>query len=64
MTVQEAVAILRAHNEWRRGNKTESLNDPMPYSPAELGVAIDVVCGHIEHHIGTAKVAASKQGGV
>lgn len=48
MTVQEAVAILRAHNEWRRGNTTESLHDPMPYSPAELGVAIDVLCDHVD----------------
>jgi len=47
MNVQEAVALLRDHNEWRRGNKTENW-DPMPYSPAQLGQAIDVVCNYIE----------------
>lgn len=55
MTLQEAVAILRAHNEWRRGNRSESWHDPMPYSPAELGMAIDVVCDHIEHPLGMAR---------
>ena len=46
MTVDEAVSILRAHNEWRRGNKTENWG-PMPYSPAQIGGAIDVVCNWI-----------------
>jgi hypothetical protein len=48
MNVQEAVALLRRHNEWRRGNKTENWHDQMPYNPAELGRAIDVVCAHID----------------
>lgn len=47
MNVHEAVALLRDHNEWRRGNKTERW-EAMPYNPAQLGHAIDVVCGYIE----------------
>lgn len=60
MTLQEAVAILRAHNEWRRGNNSESWHDPMPYSPAELGMAIDVVCDHIEHPLGMVRERHAK----
>ena len=37
MTLQEAVAILKAHNEWRRGGE-----GPMT-DPTELGIAIDTV---------------------
>lgn len=37
MKLQEAVAILKAHNEWRRGGE-----GPMT-DPTELGIAIDTV---------------------
>lgn len=46
--VASAVRLLRYHNEWRRGNKTENW-EQMPYSPAELGRAIDIVCDHTTH---------------
>jgi len=48
MNIEHAVKVLRAHNEWRRGNKTENW-EPIPYSPAELGRAIDIVCDHATH---------------
>lgn len=41
MTAQ-AIATLRAHNEWRRGAETEM------HDPAELGAAIDTVCDALE----------------
>lgn len=37
MKLQEAIAILKAHNEWRRGGE-----GPMT-DPTELGIAIDTV---------------------
>lgn len=43
MDSTHAVKVLREHNEWRRGNRLETW-DCMPYSPAELGAAIDSVC--------------------
>ena len=51
MNIQEAVRVLREHNEWRRGNKAETW-ERMPYSPAQLGQAIDVVCNHYEDQFG------------
>lgn len=36
MNTKEAVAILKAHNKWRRGA------DIAPDSPTQIGLAIDV----------------------
>jgi len=41
MTTNKVIEILKAHNEWRRDKKSE-VPQPMPYSPKELGEAIDV----------------------
>lgn len=41
--VARAVQILRKHNEWRRGADNNHWQ-ATPYSPAELGRAIDMVC--------------------
>jgi hypothetical protein len=44
MTIDEAVKILRQHNEWRRNDGCDArLQDPI-----KIGMAIDVVCGYIE----------------
>lgn len=40
MNVQEAVALLRRHNEWRRGACGEMIE------PRWLGLAIDLLCDH------------------
>lgn len=42
MTTAEAIAILRAHNAWRRGAETP------PPDPAEIGRAIDVAIQALE----------------
>lgn len=39
MNVQEAVALLRRHNEWRRGADVDEMVDPR-----RLGDAIAIVC--------------------
>lgn len=41
--IAHAVQILRKHNEWRRGADNNHWQ-AAPYSPAELGRAIDTVC--------------------
>lgn len=46
--VARAVQILRKHNEWRRGADNNHWQ-ATPYSPAELGRAIDTVCDHVSH---------------
>lgn len=40
MKVEKAIEILEQHNKWRRG---EGEINEMPFSPYELGKAIDVV---------------------
>lgn len=39
MTVDEAVELLRRHNEWRRGADVDEMVDPK-----RLGWAIDLLC--------------------
>lgn len=46
--VARAVQILRQHNQWRRGADNNHWQ-ATPYSPAELGRAIDTVCDHVTH---------------
>ncbi len=41
-TIQDHLAILRAHNEWRRGG-----DGPMT-NPKSLGIAIEAVCNEME----------------
>ena len=49
MTVEQAVAVLREHNAWRRGAET-----PMG-DPKELGRAIDVLVDLAERLLKTAE---------
>lgn len=50
MTPQEALEILKTFNEWRRGNGAYGFTDDpedyksLPYTPKEIGEAIDVAC--------------------
>jgi hypothetical protein len=41
MTIQQAIEILRKHNEWRRGAE-----DIQPYAAIMIGEAIDVVANY------------------
>ena len=45
MKIDEAVSILRAHNEWRRA-PAHLPEDAMPAmgDPRQIGIAIDTVC--------------------
>lgn len=45
MKIDEAVSILRAHNEWRRA-PAHLPEDAMPAmgDPRKIGIAIDTVC--------------------
>ena len=43
MKINEAVAILKHFNEWRRGEI-----DNIDYSPKEIGIAIDVVLKYVK----------------
>lgn len=43
MTIEEAVEILRAHNEWRRYDGI-TLDGPEMQDPKLIGIAIDLVC--------------------
>ena len=45
MNINEAIDILREHNEWRRGKI-----DDMPDNPVVLGMAIDCVIDHFGRH--------------
>lgn len=44
ITIDEAVEILRKHNEWRRDN-TSTIPQPM-VSPRILGIAIDTIIAY------------------
>jgi hypothetical protein len=46
MTIHDAVALLRRHNEWRRGAGGEMVE------PRNLGLAIDIACDYIEQMLG------------
>lgn len=49
MTINEAAAILKQHNEWRRWSGDSDDEDrPEMVAPHEIGRAIDVVVAHIE----------------
>ena len=39
MTVDEAIELMRRHNEWRRGSDVDEMVDPK-----RLGWAIDLLC--------------------
>ena len=49
MTLKQAIVILDEFNKWRRGqgiyqwNEDPSKNHDIPYSPAQIGEAIDAV---------------------
>jgi hypothetical protein len=47
MTYAQAIAILKAHNEWRRDNEGKHT---MP-DPKLIGEAIDVLVKHYEDHL-------------
>ena len=50
MRIKEAVAVLKAHNEWRRED-TDIPVDRLPMgSPSEIGAAIDVIVEYAERH--------------
>lgn len=49
MTIDEAVKVLREHNEWRRYDG--DLPGPNLISPKTIGVAIDVVCEYVERRL-------------
>lgn len=51
MKIDEAVKILRAHNEWRRA-PAHLPEDAMPAmgDPRMIGVAIDTVCDELSKH--------------
>ena len=51
MTVEQAVAVLRQHNAWRRGAENPQGD------PAEIGRAIDVLVDLAERLLKTAKGA-------
>jgi hypothetical protein len=42
MTLAEAIAIVRRHNAWRRGDSSEML------PPTVIGQALDALCDHAE----------------
>lgn len=48
MNTEDAVKILKQHNEWRRGN-TE--NDEMVVSAKTIGIAIDTLTEHFENNV-------------
>lgn len=62
MNTTEAVAVLRAHNEWRRAEAPEipdGIPDaPMPHSACDIGIAIDVLCDEHERLRAVADAAA------
>ena len=52
METQKAIEILREHNRWRRGEgKYDQPGITLPYSPKEIGIAIDVVTNELEELI-------------
>ena len=42
MNIEEAIKILKSHNEWRRDGEGEMVN------PTTLGIAIDLIIEHYE----------------
>ena len=54
MTPKEAYEVLREFNLWRRGegkyafSETPSENEPLPYTPKEISVALDVAIDTLE----------------
>lgn len=42
MNLQQAVQILKNHNDWRRGSDIEMIE------PSKIGIAIDKVVSHYE----------------
>lgn len=49
MTSEKAIEILREHNRWRRGEgEYDQPGTTLPYTPKEIGIAIDVVIEEIE----------------
>ena len=55
MTIEEAVAILRKHNEWRRYGGPIG-EGPQMTGPKILGEAIDTVCDTLEQIINQDKL--------
>ena len=47
MDIKEAAKVLRRHNEWRRGADDNHWQQS-PYSPAELGHALDAAVAALE----------------
>ena len=48
MTTAEAIAILRTHNKWRRGIKPyDEVGVRPPYSPHDIGIAIDYAINYM-----------------
>lgn len=47
MDIKDAAKVLRRHNEWRRGADDNHWQQS-PYSPAELGHAIDAAVAALE----------------
>jgi len=43
MSITEAIAIVRAHNAWRRGGEDSEMADP-----TVIGIALDVLCDQAE----------------
>ena len=46
MEIHEAVALVRRHNLWRRGD-----DEYEKASPTELGIALDALCDHAERQL-------------
>lgn len=42
MTPQEACEVLRKYILWRKGEGQHMWGEPLPYSPNEINVALDV----------------------
>lgn len=55
MTIEEAAAILRKHNEWRRYDGPIG-EGPQMTDPKILGEAIDTVCDTLERIISQDKL--------
>lgn len=49
MNAQQAISVLRKHNEWRRTPAhTPEDSRPAQGNPSEIGIAIDVLCDEVE----------------
>ena len=49
MTIEQAIAVLREHNAWRRGDEAPQGD------PAEIGLAIDMLCYFAEYLLDATK---------